>query len=542
MDHQEAAQTETAASLYERLSSCRDAFLDRGRKAAALTIPMLLPRTDVVRGAQQTFDTPHQGMGARGVNHLASRLLLTLLPPNSPFFKLDIPSDALAEIPPESGIHAEIEASLRKVEETVQRHIETHSMRVAGAEIFKHLVVAGNACMFVTKNGSLSYFPLSHYVVERDAEGDEPVLIVIKETSSLVALPKDVQELVMAYRVNNPQPATAGTYAIDRDVEIYTKVCRHSATKFEVRQELKDGTVIPDTVGTYTSESLPIRPLRWTKVKGEAYGRGLVEEYHGDLMALESLSKALVDGALAAARVVGLVAPNGSTHPADLNKARNGEFVRGRGDDIQFVQLQKFADFRTAQEAAARIERRLESAFLLNSSAIRDAERVTAEEVRFSAQELESALGGVYSILAQEFQMPLVSVILKHGERGGKIPKLPKSILPMIVTGVAAMGRFADLERLRMALGILKETLGPEAVAGGLNPDPLFKYVFAQTGVKIEGIVKSAEQRAQEAQQAQQMQMLQSAIDKGVGPGINAMSGATMQQNELAASAPPEGE
>ena len=42
------------------------------------------------------------------------------------------------------------------------------------------------------------------------------------------------------------------------------------------------------------------------------------------------------------------------------------------------------------------------------------------------AQELETALGGVYSILSQEFQMPLVKLILNNLQSQGKMPKMPK--------------------------------------------------------------------------------------------------------------------
>ena len=47
----------------------------------------------------------------------------------------------------------------------------------------------------------------------------------------------------------------------------------------------------------------------------------------------------------------------------------------------------------------------------------RSAERVTAEEVRYMAQELETALGGVYSILSQEFQYPFVNLLLGRMEQ-----------------------------------------------------------------------------------------------------------------------------
>ena len=49
-------------------------------------------------------------------------------------------------------------------------------------------------------------------------------------------------------------------------------------------------------------------------------------------------------------------------------------------------------------------------AFLLNTAIQRDAERVTAQEIRYMAQQLETAMGGIYSLLSQEFQLPLVTI------------------------------------------------------------------------------------------------------------------------------------
>ena len=58
--------------------------------------------------------------------------------------------------------------------------------------------------------------------------------------------------------------------------------------------------------------------------------------------------------------------------------------------------------------------RRLGAAFLLNTAVTRDAERVTAQEIRMQAQELESSLGGVYSRLANELQLPLAKRLLQE--------------------------------------------------------------------------------------------------------------------------------
>ena len=65
----------------------RDAFLTRARAAAELTIPTLMPRDG--HTSQTQYDTPFQAVGARGVNNLASKLLMTLLPPNSPFLSFN---------------------------------------------------------------------------------------------------------------------------------------------------------------------------------------------------------------------------------------------------------------------------------------------------------------------------------------------------------------------------------------------------------------------------------------------------------------------
>ena len=45
--------------------------------------------------------------------------------------------------------------------------------------------------------------------------------------------------------------------------------------------------------------------------------------------------------------------------------------------------------------------------YLLNV-VVRDSERTTAEEVRMTTQELQDSLGGIYGILSQEFQLPLL--------------------------------------------------------------------------------------------------------------------------------------
>ena len=77
-------QENNLSKLYEKLSAKRDNFVDRAEECAELTLPAIMPYDGF--GDSNTLYTPFQSVGARGVNNLASKLLLLLLPPNAPFF------------------------------------------------------------------------------------------------------------------------------------------------------------------------------------------------------------------------------------------------------------------------------------------------------------------------------------------------------------------------------------------------------------------------------------------------------------------------
>lgn len=77
----------TAQAVYTSLEGHRYQYLDRARSCSKLTLPYVMP--DEGHGPHSRLDTPFQGVGARGVNNLASKLLLALLPPNAPFFPIE---------------------------------------------------------------------------------------------------------------------------------------------------------------------------------------------------------------------------------------------------------------------------------------------------------------------------------------------------------------------------------------------------------------------------------------------------------------------
>ena len=130
---------------------------------------MLIPDQDA--GDHAKFPTPYQGIGARSVNNLASKLLLALMPVNQPFFRLRVDDFALEKMQGQKDVKTDIEKALARIERAIQTDIEMSSDRVQIFECLKHLIVGGNCLLFVGKDG-IRVFHLSRYVCKRDPEGN----------------------------------------------------------------------------------------------------------------------------------------------------------------------------------------------------------------------------------------------------------------------------------------------------------------------------------------------------------------------------------
>lgn len=503
-----ARSRQTAAGRYGQLEQDRRPFLDRARDASKLTLPTLIP-PDAASNVTKYY-TPFQGIGARGVNNLASKLLLALIPPNSPFFRLIVDDFTLEKMTQRAGMRAEVDKALNKIERTVMGEIEGNAIRVSAFEALKQLLVGGNTLLYLPTEGGMRVFRMDRYVVKRDPMG-HVMEIITKEDVALDVLPEAIQESIKgADGLNKLSEDELST----KTVELFTWVKRYS-DRWVVHQEVR-GQILQGTKGKYPLDKSPWIPLRFTKIDGENYGRGYVEEYYGDLKSLEGLTQAIVEGSAAAAKVLFLVNPNGTTDQRTLSDSPNGGIRSGNATDVTVLQVQKQADFSIAFQTIEMITQRLSFAFLLNTAIQRGGERVTAEEIRYMAGELEDALGGVYSILSQEFQLPLVNRLMHQMERQKRMPALPKGVVkPAITTGLEALGRGHDLNKLQSLLQAIS-ALGPEVISQRLNVGDFISRTGTALGIDMDGLVKSDAEIAQQQQQAMMMQMMDKLGPKGM--------------------------
>lgn len=506
---------EGAKAVYDRLVNDRQPYTTRAENCATYTIPSLFPKDS--DNSSTDYTTPWQAVGARGLNNLASKLMLALFPMQT-WMKLTISEYEAKQLVADPDGLAKVDEGLSMVERIIMNFIESNSYRVSLFEALKQLCVAGNVLLHMPDPEGytpLKVYRLSAYVVQRDAYGNM-LQVVTRDQIAFGALPEDVRSQV---------ESAGGEKKPDELVDVYTHVYLDEDSGDYFKYEEVEETEVAGSDAQYPKASCPYIPVRMVRIDGESYGRSYVEEYLGDLKSLENLQEAIVKMSMIASKVIGLVNPAGITQPRRLTKAQTGDFVPGRREDIDFLQLEKQADFSVAQAVSTAIEARLSYAFMLNSAVQRTGDRVTAEEIRYVASELEDTLGGVYSILSQELQLPLVRVLLNQLQATQQIPELPKeAVEPTISTGLDAIGRGQDLDKLERCIAAWGQ-LAPMAQDPDINIAVIKLRIANAIGIDTSGILLTQEQKqAIMAQNATETATQSMAAQGGAGAAALATS------------------
>lgn len=474
---------ETPEAVWTRLAAIKQPLMDRAEHYAQRTIPKLLMEEGYNKEATGiTHD--YQSLGAQAVNHLTNKLMLAMFAPSRPFFRIGMTPDtkrqALATL---NMTERDLAPFLGEEERKAVRHLDAIGQRPKLYGLMRHLIVSGNA-LLVMEQGNIRVMSLRYYCVKRDVQGKVHTLITCEEVCFNELLPA-VRDALKADRVHGRSYANK----TDDKVKLYKLIERTEDGKgYTVRQavdacELDSGAF----GGRYKPEDLPFQPMVWDLADEHDYGTGIVEEYEADFDAVSALSEAVVDGGVLGAEWRWLVNPTGITSADDLNKSKNGDALPGTTADIAPTQGGNPMAIQQALAVLERWERRIAQAFLMYSAVTRDAERVTAEEIRRTAHELETSFGGVYSALAVQVQAPLARWLLK--EVGSDLSNSGFEV--SVVTGLDALSRNADLEAFSLALDYLaKIATLPPAVQQRLRFEDIVAFVGNGVGLDLASMLK----------------------------------------------------
>jgi hypothetical protein len=383
----------------------------------------------------------------------------------------------------------------------------------------RQLVIAGNYLIHHADQ-KMRGFKLHRWVCKRDSNGDV-FEIILKEDLDYATLDARTKKIVDEAR------NTASSETHDREIQVYTWVKRDGDV-YRSHQEVM-GTRIPGTEAVSPVDAPHWIVVTMNRGDGEDYGRSHVSQYLGAIQKYDSLSQTIEEDAQIAALAIPLVDPNGQTDLEDVLAARNGQPISGREQDIGWLKMNKNADLQVADRLMQRLEASLSFAFLLNSAVRREAERVTAEEIRQIAQELESSLGGFYSTLTEELQLPLILGHERDLIRSGALEPLdPDMVKPVIMTGLESIGRGQDamnMQLLAQDLTIWAQIL-TTPIGQGFKQMGLVDRLANARSVDMKDIHMTDDEYEAKQQEQEQQAMQMQAMDS-LGPAaIGAMSDA----------------
>ena len=497
---------DTHESLYRKYT---DDSLKRKLEYYALwTIPSTFPKNETsVPNGNADIEHDYQSVGAMLVNRLATKLAGSLFPANASFFRIDANADLKQQLEKAAT------QSLIELENTACRRLLYNASYAQLVQALRLLIITGDVLLKRYDN-RIRVFSLKNYVVRRNNVGEDQD-IIFRECLDFGELPQNIKS-----RLNQQ-----GKREDNEKVTLYTRVRKITENvqgvklvKWEETQEVEGLPV--DFKATYTEKLCPYFTVKWNHVNGDMYGRGLIEEYAGDFAKLSELSQALTEYELNSTIVLNIFNTAGNFDIDRAESAMSGDWVAGQKEAVSAYEVGDYNKIAALMSNLAEIHQRLSVAFM-SSSNVRDAERVTAQEVMLNANEAEQVLGGVYSQLSQNMHMPLAYLLLNEIQPNIIIAVEKGEFELHILTGLQALSRSTENQALLVAASEINAIVPVLAqVSKRFNPDKLVDGILRANGVNVADYTYTEEEMkqiaAQEEQQAAQLAQ-QQALMQGAG-------------------------
>ncbi|WNO29655.1 head-tail connector protein [Enterobacter phage SDFMU_Pec] len=505
---------EPLAGLFTKLqdSSC----LTAAEQFAEWSLPTVFTKDlSGMDGKRSALHRDYQSLGAILINTASTKVVKSLFPQGAPFFRF-VDSDELAGVVGELGIQGEVPSVQAEIELAASAQVYKDEEYAAKLHATKLLMVTGNALEYRDKQRQRSHiYSIRDYAVKRNGSGDV-MLIVLKERICVGDLPDE-------YRIQYDNKADY------EDLELYTGICREvregGAVVYKVYQEVDNKPVGKPSY--YPEKQCPYTVLVWNRVNSEHYGRGLVEDYAGEFARLSELSKALTLYEVEAMRFVNMSNSASGVDIDAFNEAAVGDIIQTNapagttGPGVWAYEGGVYQKIQVMQAEIASIEQRLARAFMYGGNT-RDAERVTAYEIRQNAQEAQEALGDAYSQLSSVWLTKLAYLYcLELYPQMQPLLDLQAMTLNVVV-GTAALAKAAQNDRLLEATQSL-QLIAPvlSQLTKRTNMDALIDTVFDSFGINSSKFFYTEEQLKQlqeqedtrAAQAAQQQQQALQAAD-----------------------------
>ena len=482
--------------IFAEMNTEKGDLIDRSEAFSRWTVAAIMP-ADGGEGIEQIHGNVH--VGASLVNHLANKIVDVLFPVSRPFFTVAMTAESKLKLEQEVGednagvLQEQVRDATSKLEGVAMRHLRLTAYRPVAILACKHLIVTGNALLRRMPSGDRVLYPVNRYGVRRDILGKE-IEVVLSDKKTFSTFTEELQTAILAVH---------GATKPEDIMELLTHYKR-DGKRWAINQEVEGVPIGQTTYQNDTDYDLLI--LDWTLHPGEHYGRGLVEDHAATFHNIDVTNEAIVDLMAIIADVKFFVRPGSplSHDLAALNAAPRGSYWPGNADDISIPEMRARGDLSTMIEVVSRWEGELSAAFL--KSTVRDAERVTAQEIRMVANELESAFGGLYSQLAMSWQQKEADYAISQVDFSKEVGSLGDMFEVIVTTGLESLSREGQIDNLRLAIGDLQMMdVVPDDLKSAINPLRFAKFVFTNRSVDLKAFLNTPEEM--QANQEAEMQV-----------------------------------
>ena len=502
--------TNNINSVWNSMEQSKGDLIERSKDYARLTVPSICPFDSAGTTEQEKANVM---IGPRVVNFLAHKLIGTMFPHDRPFFKVklspQVEFDMSKEVPQKQIDQAKtgIEERGMQVTNVAMSKLDMIQYRPMAVDAAKHLIITGNAVVRRLKDNKRVVYGVKDFGCFRSLNGEVYDLIV-RDTCRFDSLDRDVQDYVRNY-----MPGV-------RDNTTVNLFCRwrKKGEKWEFTQAVDQTNL--STFSMLAQKDMPCICLTWTLARGEHYGRGLVEDNIATFNGIDVSTTALLELFGIAADIKFLVNPGSVIDIIELIESKRGSFHYGIEGDITSPNAahSKMADMQALTMAILDWERQLSAAFLMSSGSVRDAERVTAEEIRFYAKEIESAFGGLYSFLSMVWQYQEANWAMAQVQKS-----LPSVLQVTITTGLDALSQETALDNLRLSLndlGLLNAI--PEEMRAEISFERIARFIFMNRNLPLDQFTLTDQEKQAKQQQAvqQQQQLMQQQTDQNVQQAV----------------------
>lgn len=498
----------TAAARWEQLRD--SAAIKRAEEFAKMTLAYIM--RDPLQCERSDIEHDFQSIGAVLVNNLAAKLVQALFPTGIPFFRSEL-TDAIKQAATGQDVDdGVVAAALAQLDRKATQRLFMNASLAKLTRVVKLLIITGNALVYRdSTKATLVCWSMQSYSVRRDPTGQwqEIVLKQKFKASDLDAVYIDALR------------AAGKNIKHDTPVDLYTYLRRSKGTVYDVCTSTHeiDGVDVGNG-GSWPDHLCPYICPTWNLADGESMGRGHVEDHIGDFAKLSLLSEKLGLYELESLDILNVVNEQAGAVVDDYQDADTGDYVPGGVNAVTAYERGDYNKITAVNGSLASVVSRLSMAFMYTGNT-RNAERVTAEEIRQTASEAEATLGGVYSLLAEGFQGPLAYVCLSEVSVELLQGLISKDHKPTIQTGIPALSRSMAVQNLINAAQVIagfvpalkqvdRRFSVPRMVDMVLAAYSVDSSELFQTPEELAAESKQLEQQAQQTQ-AQQQQLVENA-------------------------------